>query len=198
MKDKIKNNGYYYVHLPSHPRAIGRPYIAEHVLIMESYIGRYLKDGEVVHHIDENKHNNLSENLMVFKTNSDHISFHKGNKNIKLDNDVYVTLNKKEEYIICPICNKNKMYNDAKMCIKCFNKSRKELLNGFKIDREKIKEEVYYNSFVSVGKKYNTTDNAIKKWLKRHDIIYKKEIIKLIPYGEWVSETMSEDTIKKY
>lgn len=194
---KFKMGKYIGVYAPNHPRATKEGVVYEHVLVAEEKLGRYLKDEEVVHHIDENKYNNSSENLMVFKTNSDHSSFHKGNKNIKLDNDVYVTLNKKEKYIVCPICNKNKMYNTAKMCIKCTNKNRKELLNGIEIDRERIKEDVYYNSFVSVAEKYNSTDNAIRKWLKRHKLLYKKEIIKLIPYKEWMSENMSEDTINK-
>ena len=193
----MKMGKYLAKYVPNHPRATKEGCVYEHVLVAEESLGRYLKDGEIVHHIDENKYNNSSENLMVFKTNSDHISFHKGLKNIKLDEDVYISLNKIEEYIICPSCNKNKMHHTAKMCLKCANNNRKELLNNIKVDREKIKEEVYYNSFVSVAKKYNVTDNAIKKWLKRHDILYRKEIIKLIPYDEWISEKISENTMNK-
>jgi hypothetical protein len=35
----------------------------EHILIMEKYLGRPLENGEVVHHIDENKKHNEIENL---------------------------------------------------------------------------------------------------------------------------------------
>lgn len=195
--NKFKMGKYIGVYLPSHPRATKEGVIYEHMLVAEEKIGRYLKDGEVVHHIDENKYNNSSENLIVFKTNSDHISFHKGNKNIKLDGDVYIATNKKEEYIICPICNKNKMYNSANMCKLCFNKNRKELLNGIEIDIEELKKDVYYNSFLSICKKYNSTDNGIRKWMKRHNLIHKKEIIKLIPFEEWMCQNFSEETKSK-
>lgn len=83
MKDKIKNNGYYYIHLPTHPRAVKRPYIAEHVLIMEKHIGRYLKDGEVVHHIDCNRLNNSIENLQLM-TQSEHCALHQALKPVKM------------------------------------------------------------------------------------------------------------------
>lgn len=192
--NKFKMGKYIGVYMPNHPRSTKEGSVYEHVLVVEEKIGRHLKDGEVVHHIDENKYNNSSENLIVFKTNSDHVSFHNGNKNIKLDGDVYITLNKIEEYVSCPICNKNKMYHTAKMCKSCFDKNRKELLNGIEIDIEELKRDVYYNSFLSICKKYNVTDNGIRKWMKRHNLIYKKEIIKLIPFEEWMSQNLSEET----
>lgn len=193
----FKMGKYIGVYMPKHPNASKDGCVYEHALVAEEKLGRYLKKGEVVHHIDENKYNNSSENLMVFKTKSDHTSFHSGNRDLYLDIDVYITLNKLEEYIVCPICNKTKMYHTAKMCRSCFNKSRKELLNGVKIDIEELKTDVYYNSFLSICKKYNVTDNGIRKWMKRHNLIYKKEIIKLIPFEEWMSQNLSEETKTK-
>lgn len=192
--NKFKMGKYIGVYMPKHPNSSKDGCVYEHVLVAEEKLGRYLKKGEVVHHIDENKYNNSSENLMVFKTNSDHASFHSGNKDLCLDGDVYITLNKLEKYIVCPVCNKNKMYHTANMCKLCFKKSRKELLNGFDIDIEELKKDVYYNSFLSVCKKYNSTDNGIRKWMKRHSLICKKEIIKLIPFEEWMSQNLSEET----
>jgi hypothetical protein len=43
---------------------------------MENKLGRPLKKGEIVHHIDENKSNNSPENLMVM-TQSQHIEMHR-------------------------------------------------------------------------------------------------------------------------
>lgn len=48
----------------------------EHRSVAEKMINRKLKKGEIVHHIDENKHNNTSKNLMVI-TQSEHIKIHK-------------------------------------------------------------------------------------------------------------------------
>ena len=52
-------------YLPDHPRADYTGYVSEHILIMEELLGRPLRDGEVVHHKDFNKWNNLPTNLLL-------------------------------------------------------------------------------------------------------------------------------------
>lgn len=46
-----------------------------HRVVMESILGRSLQPGEVVHHKDGNRHNNLPENL-VLTVQSDHVRLH--------------------------------------------------------------------------------------------------------------------------
>jgi hypothetical protein len=53
-------------------RTSKRSYKSEHVLVIEEEIGRPLDPGEVVHHIDGDKLNNLSENLVVMPKQSHH------------------------------------------------------------------------------------------------------------------------------
>jgi len=72
---KKQNRGYIFIHLPTHPHA-KKGYVQEHRLIVEKHLGRYLKKGEVVHHINEIKDDNRIENLMLFKTNAEHMKFH--------------------------------------------------------------------------------------------------------------------------
>ena len=48
-----------------------------HREMMEWMLGRKLKKGEVVHHIDEDKQNYDPENLMLFPSQSAHVRFHK-------------------------------------------------------------------------------------------------------------------------
>lgn len=48
----------------------------EHRRVAERMLGRALKPGEVVHHIDRDKHNNDPRNLMVFRNQAEHRKWH--------------------------------------------------------------------------------------------------------------------------
>ena len=60
---------------PGHPRTTKAGYVAEHILVMEQHIGRYVKPGEHVHHINNVKDDNRIENLALM-TKSAHHSLH--------------------------------------------------------------------------------------------------------------------------
>ena len=68
--------GYVLVWCPNHPNRDAKGYLREHRLVVEEFIGRYLTEKEVVHHIDNNSFNNEIDNLMVFQNNKEHASFH--------------------------------------------------------------------------------------------------------------------------
>lgn len=79
-KSRIVNGKYIYIYNPRHPHAIGtkKLYVAEHRLIMERAIGRYLSENEIVHHINGNTMDNGIENLQLM-TASGHVVYHKKN-----------------------------------------------------------------------------------------------------------------------
>lgn len=54
-----------YAHVPNHPNADSNGYVLEHRIVMENKLGRMLRDGEIVHHIDGNQLNNSVENLQL-------------------------------------------------------------------------------------------------------------------------------------
>lgn len=163
---------------PNHKKATKEGYVYTHILQAEKLLNRKLKDLECVHHIDENKYNNDLNNLMVFKSKSDHTSFHR-NGNAILEGDVYVcpnkTLNHKK---LCPICKTNMMYCNSNMCRECGLKKRNNI--NIKPSKEKLNELIHTLPFTKIGKMYGVSDNAIRRWCIKYNLPSKrKEIINI-------------------
>lgn len=64
----IDRHGYVQVWMPEHPNCRSAGYIHEHRLVMSSYLGRPLKKGENVHHINGRRDDNRIENLELWST----------------------------------------------------------------------------------------------------------------------------------
>jgi hypothetical protein len=88
---RINHNGYIEVYSPNHHRARGNGYVFEHIIVLEEKIGRRLKENEHCHHIDGNKTNNTTDNLMVIDI-KEHAKIHKKER--------------KGAILICPNCKK--------------------------------------------------------------------------------------------
>ena len=72
---KKRCDGYIAIYFPDHPKSTSEGYIMEHDLIMECFIGRWLKDDEVVHHKNKIRDDNRIENLQLL-TKSEHSRLH--------------------------------------------------------------------------------------------------------------------------
>lgn len=170
---------YLVIKMPEHPMARVDGYVYIHQLQAEKKLGRKLNKKECVHHIDENKFNNDIENLMVFKTKGDHTAFHNGSE-IYLEGDVwaakmstYKQNNNRFDY--CPICGSLKTYG-ANVCLEC----HKNIISKNIPSKEILEELIYIKPFTQIGKMFNVTDNAVRKWCKKYDLPYRKKDIELI------------------
>lgn len=68
-------DGYIYKSVPNHPFKNSGGYVAEHRLIMEAHLGRYLRKDEIVHHMNHIVDDNRIENLMLLNP-SEHTKLH--------------------------------------------------------------------------------------------------------------------------
>lgn len=69
-----RDGGYKWVYAPYHPNAhLGS--VAEHRLIMEKHLKRFLKRYEIIHHIDGDPYNNDIENLHLC-SQKEHVRIH--------------------------------------------------------------------------------------------------------------------------
>lgn len=72
---KKRADGYVALYYPTYPRSNKDGYVMEHDYVMEQHLGRYLEDGEIVHHKNFDKADNRLDNLQVM-TKSEHMSYH--------------------------------------------------------------------------------------------------------------------------
>ncbi len=76
--NKKLNRGYVVVYgLPNHLRG-QKEGVREHILVMEEYLGRYLKSDEEIHHINGQKWDNRLKNLLLCKNHAEHCKHHSG------------------------------------------------------------------------------------------------------------------------
>ena len=60
------SKGYVLIQAPQHPAAQKTGYVAEHRLVMEKVLGRYLLPEETVHHVNGMRHDNRPANLELW------------------------------------------------------------------------------------------------------------------------------------
>ena len=72
---RIEHNGYIFLHIPEHPMADKRGYVAEHRKVMSEIVGYPLQSHEHVHHRNLNRSDNRPENLVLVHA-PDHASIH--------------------------------------------------------------------------------------------------------------------------
>lgn len=123
-------------------------------------------------HINGDKHDNRIENLRWLCPNCDSQQDTFCGRNIKN------RPKPKQKY--CIDCGKplSKQSKNAKRCTECYAKYQR------KVPDRPTKEELYELlcnfSFVDVGKKYNVSDNAIRKWCRSYNLSDKASYYKRV------------------
>ena len=82
-------------------------------------------------------------------------------------------IKKEQRKNICPICNINYKYITSEMCNECYKKEQSKHIPS----KEEIEALIYKLPFTQIGKMYNVSDNAIRKWCKKYDLPYRRQDI---------------------
>jgi len=113
----MKKLGYIFKIVKSHPFGWKDGYVAEHRLVMEKHLGRFLTKYEIVHHINGIRDDNRLENLIIL-TNNQHAKYHGNLKALQKVREMRLlgTFPHKKItriQIICSVCGKLKTVNKA-------------------------------------------------------------------------------------
>lgn len=180
------DNGYPCVYYPEHHKAMANGLVYVHILQMEKILGRPLNMLEVVHHCNKIRTDYSETNLWCFRSNRDHTAFHRGADVCMSSDGIYYCPSTDIE-MCCKICNK-KIYYYSKYCRDCWDSYKKQK-NLFKKvvrpSREVLKSLIRTKSFCEIGKLYNVSDNAIRKWCIDYNLPTHRNIIKNISDTDW-------------
>ena len=91
------------------------------------------------------------------------------NNNKTINNITNVTKKTKKESKKCIDCEKV-IENKSTRCLKCENKYRFLQGNGNRPTFEQLlKDKIKLGSYTKIGKKYDVSDNAVRKWFKTYE-----------------------------
>ena len=66
-----------------------------------------------------------------------------------------------------------------------YERRRQENLKLIKISREELKNKIRIQSFLSISKEFNVTDNTIRDWCDKYNLPRRKKDINCISDEDW-------------
>ncbi|MBR6253656.1 MAG: hypothetical protein IKR04_07505 [Clostridia bacterium] len=134
----------------------------------------------ILDHINGNNKDNRLENLHWVCPNCNYQLDTTGSKN-----KAYHPIKEYVKYY-CIDCGKEVSAKHITRCVDCANKYRhNEAISNKPINREELKQLIRTTPFVQIGKKFNISDNAIRKWCKLYNLPSKVSEIKKYTDEEW-------------
>lgn len=100
----------------------------------------------------------------------------------KFNSKKQLYFNSKKQLYYCIDCGKEISYG-AKRCSVCASKAQQVCERP---SREELKRMIRTMSFIEIGKIFNVSDNAIRKWCKKENLPFKKSEIKKYSDEEWL------------
>ncbi len=166
-KERRIHNGYVYIRKDSNKNFEYSNLIQEHIVVAEEQIiDRPLKEGEVVHHLDENRSNNSPDNLLVL-SGPMHGKLHSWlNKNNIIPKEEYAN-RLKLGCVRCKVCEKPIDPNLEFCSFSC----SKDPVNGCQSakhkfqhpTKEELQELVLDKPTTKIAEQFGVSDKAIEK-----------------------------------
>ena len=180
-------NGYRVLYRPDHPAAMTnanwKGYVYEHICVAEDFLGRRLREDEVVHHLNGKKDYNLRHNLLVLQK-SQHSRLHNwleagapgfesARENGENSGKSSFIPDFKTDAKYCKICDSTLQSGCEIYCgDKCHRLARRKVTRPSK---ESLQTDIDSLSMEDVGRKHGVSSNAVRKWLKSYGM--KKTIL---------------------
>ena len=152
----ITNSGYKQVILFKNGR---KERVGVHILVAQEFVDGWFEGAEV-NHKDLNKINNVAENLewVAHSQNQKH---------------QYYLYHPEYKVNCCRVCGKELTSQTAKYCLSCLVEKRRELWPT----KEELEHDIRYFSIMEISRKYNCSDNMIRKMLRAYNLPFKRKDI---------------------
>lgn len=136
-----------------------------------------------LHHKNCNHYDNELSNLMILCPNCHSIQEDHSGANV----GKFYIVDKKDNFIkknFCVDCGKE-ISEKAKRCKSCAGKEKNKEQINLRPSREELKALIRNTPFLQIGKKYNVSDNTIRKWCLNYNLPHRVADIKNISDEEW-------------
>ena len=157
-------NGYRVVYNPTHPNCMKndsyRGWVYEHIEVASRYLGRALRDNEEVHHMNGNPSDNRNINLLVLE-DWQHCKLHQWHN--------YKHLQVVDNIPHCKLCDRVLQEKQKFHCSYCssLESVKKKVVWPTK---EELRQLMKTKPFISIGKDFGVSDNAVRRWCRSYGI----------------------------